>query len=466
MPLNGVRRVTAPLNIRQGGQSTLPARTVSALIERFASSTAASRPTNIIQRERRGEALRLIPQVVGAMRITPDETTPPGRVREEILRVLAGLRGGTHPPASELVDILLDEMIGLGPLETLRRDPEITDILVNRFDEIYVERAGLLSPADVSFADETHLLSLLHRLVGRAGRRVDQASPVADALLPDGSRLNVVLPPLAIGGPVMSLRRHATRNLSMAELVDAGSVPPRLAALLLFAVRARWNVLVTGGAGAGKTTLLNAISAFVTSSERIITIEDVAELQLRHNHVVRLQSRPASLEGGGEVTLRDLMRQTLRMRGDRVIVGEVRGPEAWDMLTAMNTGADGSLGTLHANGPTDAMLRLEGLVTLANPSLGIAAIRANISAALDLVVHVARFVDGTRRVTDIAEIVGSGTDGVGLRPLYAHASRRHDGSEGSMDYYAAPDERMLATADAAGLADVIAAFAGGPVPSV
>ena len=444
---------------------------ITRFLARFVSEAAGADPSaSRAAANLRTRVVAMMPDVVRDMRITPGPDTDAAAVRAEIVRALIGRPAkGVQPvaPDADLVEALLDEMVGLGPLEALRRDPDVTDILVNRYDDVHVERNGRLEAAPVAFVSENHFLSLVHRLVGRAGRRVDQASPIADALLPDGSRLNIVLPPLSVNGPTMSLRRHATRNLSMPQLVSAGSLSFGVSALLVLAVKARWNILITGGAGAGKTTLLNAMSAYVEPGERVITVEDVAELQLRQRHVVRLQTRPASLEGGGEVTLRDLVRQTLRMRSDRVIVGEVRGPEAWDMLTAMNTGAQGSLGTLHANRPLDAMLRLEGLVALANPTLGLSAIRSNIASALDLVVHVARFTDGVRRITDIDEVGVAGDDGIGLRPLYRYRGGRlgaaATGTE-TGDYFP-PSPGIIAAAEGLQLQELLTAFTSAGTPS-
>ncbi len=419
---------------------------------------AASLPSHQI----RLTALSLLPAVARAMPNTPGPDTAPALIRsdaERALKTVLAANKSITAPYAELLAVLLDEMLGLGPLEVLRRDPAVTDILVNKFDEVYVERNGRLEPAEVAFINDDHFMALVHRLIGRAGRRVDQASPIADALLPDGSRLNVILPPLSVNGPSLSLRRHATNNLSLPQLVSAGSVPQRAAALLILAIRGRLNILLTGGAGAGKTTLLNAMSAYIAPGERIVTVEDVAELQMRQRHVVRLQTRPANLEGTGEITLRDLVRQTLRMRSDRVIVGEVRGPEAWDMLTAMNTGAQGSLGTLHANQPVDAILRLEGLVALANPSLGLRAIRSNLASALDLVVHVARFADGVRRITDIDEVGAVDDEGVTLRPIYRYRGGRAGASSaGDQDEFFDLSDRLRRAASTLGLDDLLAAF--------
>eukprot|EP01037_Dinobryon_pediforme_P010841 gene10841-10921_t len=404
----------------------------------------------------RTTALRLLPDVAGLIPAAPAADATPDSMRPVIQAALRRVLAG-HPKLradeAALGELLVEEMIGLGPLEKLRNDPEVTDILVNRWDRIFVERAGKLTDSGVSFVDPQHLLTLVHRIVARAGRRVDQASPMVDSRLPDGSRINVILPPLALEGPALSLRRHATRNFDMQQLVAEGSVPERVAVLLAIAVRARLNIIISGGAGAGKTTLLNAMSAFIRANERVVTIEDTAELQLRQPHVVRLESRPASLEGAGAVTLRDLVRQTLRMRPDRVIVGEVRGPEAWDMITAMNTGAQGSLSTLHSNRPRDALLRLEGLISLAHPALGSFAIRNQIASAINLVIQVERLPNGARRVTEVAELTGAEDGELQVAPLYRHQviGVAPDGTLTTQETYGAPSPDLAMIARQYGL---------------
>ena len=408
----------------------------------------------------RGTALRLLPDVAALINRIPSPDMPRETLRPIVASALARvlLRHPQLKPETEtLLDLLIEEMVGLGPLEALRADPAVTDILVNRWDRIYVERDGQLARSSACFVDAQHLLSLVHRIVARAGRRVDQSSPTVDSRLPDGSRINVVLPPLALDGPVLSLRRHATRNFGMQELVAAGSVPDRVAVLLAIAVRARLNIIVSGGAGAGKTTLLNAMSAFIRATERVVTIEDTAELILRQPHVVRLESRPTNLDGTGAVTLRDLVRQTLRMRPDRVIVGEVRGPEAWDMITAMNTGAQGSLSTLHANRPRDALLRLEGLISLAHPALGSIAIRHQIASAVNLLVQVERLPTGGRRVSEVAEVIGMEDGELVVSPLYAFKIRgvSPDGTLAIEESYSPPSDALSMIARQYGLEPIL-----------
>jgi pilus assembly protein CpaF len=318
----------------------------------------------------------------------------------------------------QLVDEILNEVHGLGPIEPLMRDPEVSDILVNTSKQVYIERQGKLEPTPVIFRDNQHLLQIIDRIVSRVGRRVDESSPMVDARLPDGSRVNAIIPPLALDGPIMSIRRFGRTPLTIDDLVRNNSVSPEMVSLLRAMVRARLNLLVSGGTGSGKTTLLNCLSAFVPESERIVTIEDSAELQLQQPHVVRLETRPMNVEGRGEVTQRDLLRNSLRMRPDRIIVGEVRGAESLDMLQAMNTGHDGSISTVHANSARDSLNRLEMMMQMAGFELPIRAMRQQISLALDVIVATARMNDGTRKVTSITEVVGMEGDTVMLQDLF------------------------------------------------
>ena len=311
-----------------------------------------------------------------------------------------------------------DEVMGLGPLEPLLADPSVSDILVNSADQVYVERRGRLELTDVSFNDDTHLLNIIDRIVSGVGRRIDESSPMVDARLADGSRVNAIIPPLALDGPSLSIRRFAVELLGAEDLVNTGSLTPQIAQILEAVVKARLNVLISGGTGAGKTTLLNIVSGYIPSSERIVTIEDSAELQLQQPHAVRLETRPANIEGRGEVTARDLVRNSLRMRPDRIIVGEVRGGEALDMLQAMNTGHDGSLTTVHANTPRDALARIENMVSMAGVNFPINALRTQIAAAIDIVVQVERQEDGTRRVVSLQEINGMEGDVITMSELY------------------------------------------------
>lgn len=325
------------------------------------------------------------------------------------------LNGGER---DALVGQVLDEIFGLGPLEPLMEDPEITDILVNSYDQVYVEKQGTLHLTDVRFQDERHLLQVIDRIVSAVGRRIDDSSPMVDARLPDNSRVNAVIPPLAIDGPHMSIRRFRKDKLTGEGLVESGALTETMLELLSSVVRARLNILISGGTGAGKTTLLNILSGKIPENERIITIEDVAELQLQQPHRVRLETRPANLEGRGEVTQRMLVANALRMRPDRIIVGEVRGPEAVDMLQAMNTGHDGSLTTLHANSPRDALMRLETLVAMSGLSLPPKAVRHQIASALDVVIQLSRLSDGSRKVMAISEVVGMEGDVITMQELF------------------------------------------------
>jgi pilus assembly protein CpaF len=305
-----------------------------------------------------------------------------------------------------LITDVFHELFGLGPLETLLADPTVSDILVNRFDQIYVEREGRLEPSPLVFKDAPHLLRIIERIVSSVGRRVDESSPMVDARLADGSRVNAIIPPLALDGPVLSIRRFRTDRLGARDLVDRQSLTQPMLEFLRGAVASRLNILISGGTGAGKTTFLNVLSGFISDRERIVTIEDAAELMLRQRHVVRLETRPSNIEGKGAVQQRQLVINALRMRPDRIVVGEVRGEEALDMLQAMNTGHDGSLTTIHANSPRDALYRLDTMVAMANLNIPEKAIRQQVASALHVVVQLTRLSDGRRRVTAISEITG------------------------------------------------------------
>ena len=317
-----------------------------------------------------------------------------------------------------LIVEVLDELFGLGPLEALLADRSISDILVNRFDQVYIEREGRLEETDVVFRDDRHLLQIIERIVSAVGRRIDESSPMVDARLADGSRVNAIIPPLALNGPALSIRRFRTDRLGAGDLVDRDSLTAPMLEFLKIAVGCRLNLLVSGGTGAGKTTLLNVLSGFIGSSERVVTIEDSAELMLRQKHVVRLETRPANIEGKGHVRQRELVVNALRMRPDRIIVGEVRGEEALDMLQAMNTGHDGSLTTIHANSPRDALYRLDTMVAMANLNIPDRAIRQQVASAIELVVQIARVSDGTRKVTAISEITGMERDVITLQDIF------------------------------------------------
>ena len=331
--------------------------------------------------------------------------------RREINALVERLLQQENPPLNQeerqrLVKDLEHETFGLGPLEPLLRDPTINDILVNRWDEVYVERAGRLERTEVVFRDNVHLLQVIERIVNRVGRRIDESSPMVDARLPDGSRINAIIPPVAVDGPSLSIRRFKQTPLTMTDLVRFGSLNQLTASLLEAAVKAKSNILISGGSGSGKTTLLNALVHYIGESERLVSIEDTIELRLEGLHAVRLETRPANVERRGEITQRDLVRNALRMRPDRILVGEVRGDEAYDMLQAMNTGHKGSLATIHSNSPRDALARLETMILMAGLNLTSETMRRQISSAIDLVVQVERFPDGVRRLVSVSEVAG------------------------------------------------------------
>ena len=322
-----------------------------------------------------------------------------------------------HEREGIVIDVL-NELFGLGPLEALLADPEISDILVNRFDRIYIEKNGLLESVDTGFKDDRHLMRIIERIVSTVGRRIDESSPMVDARLLDGSRVNAIIPPLALDGPVLSIRRFRTDKLGVSDLIKGRSITEPMVLFLKAAVACRLNIIISGGTGAGKTTLLNVLSSFISDKERIVTIEDAAELTLRQHHVVRLETRPPNIEGKGAVKQRQLVINALRMRPDRIVVGEVRGEEAVDMLQAMNTGHDGSLTTVHANTPRDALYRLDTMVAMANLNLPDRAIRHQVASAINLIVQIARMSDGTRRVTQITEITGMQDDVIAMQDIF------------------------------------------------
>jgi pilus assembly protein CpaF len=351
------------------------------------------------------------------------DTIPAELLRAQVREVIESLLLTEAEIAFELnrerlTEEILNETFGLGPLEPLLHDPTVSDILVNTFDKVYVERFGKLEITSTRFKDDLHLLNIIERIVSKVGRRVDESSPMVDARLPDGSRVNAIIPPLAIDGPILSIRKFGLRSLGMDDLLRLHSLTPGIAGLLAAAVKARLNILISGGTGSGKTTLLNILSSYIPSCERIITVEDAAELQLQQMHIVRLETRSANIEGKGAVTQRDLVRNALRMRPDRIIVGEVRGPEALDMLQAMNTGHDGSLATLHANTPRDALRRLETMVLMAGSNFADRAMREQISSAINIIVQISRLSDGSRKVMKVSEIVGMEGDTVSLQDIF------------------------------------------------
>ena len=350
--------------------------------------------------------------------------TPSHAAREEVLLVIRNTVNSEAVPLSfaereRLSREILDEIFGLGPLEQLLKDPTISDILVNRYNKVYVERAGKLEVTGLSFKDDQHLMQIIDRIVSRVGRRVDESSPMVDARLADGSRVNAIIPPLALDGPVLSIRRFGRDPITARHMVDNHTLTDAMLEVLASMVKGRINMLISGGTGAGKTTLLNVLSGFIPDYERVVTIEDAAELQLKQEHVVRLETRPPNIEGKGAVRQRQLLINSLRMRPDRIIVGEVRGEEAFDMLQAMNTGHEGSLTTVHANSPRDAMARLESMFSMANLNIPERAIRQQIASAIHVVVQIARLTDGSRKIISISEITGMEGDSIWMQDIFA-----------------------------------------------
>ncbi|WP_241825729.1 CpaF family protein [Micromonospora sp. CB01531] len=346
------------------------------------------------------------------------------RVRETLQAVLSREETAlTGADRGRITAEICDDILGHGPIEPLLRDPDINEIMVNGPDRIYVERSGRILPVDAAFLDEEHLRRIIDKIVARVGRRVDESSPMVDARLPDGSRVNAVLPPVALDGAKLTIRKFAADPYGIEDLIGFGTLSRPVANLLAACVRGRLDILISGGTGTGKTTTLNVLSQFLPPDERIITIEDAAELHLHQQHVLRLEARPPNIEGRGEVTIRDLVRNALRMRPDRIVVGEVRDGAALDMLQAMNTGHDGSLTTVHANSPRDSLSRLETMVLMAGMDLPIRAVREQISSAVDLIVHQSRLRDGTRRITHITEVVGMEGDVISLQDIFLYDHR-------------------------------------------
>ncbi|HKV35789.1 MAG TPA: CpaF family protein [Pyrinomonadaceae bacterium] len=366
---------------------------------------------------------RLHRSIITRLDLTKLNALAPDRVRSEVSRLVEELLIAENTALSiierdRLVSEVHNELFGLGPLEPLLADSTISDILVNTYSNIYIERRGKLERTAISFKDDEHLMRVIERIVSTVGRRIDEAQPMVDARLTDGSRVNAIIPPLSIDGPVLSIRRFGSDPLKMPQLIENGALTREIAMLFEMCVKARLNIIISGGTGAGKTTLLNALSAYIPGDERIVTIEDSAELQLQQPHVVRLETRPPNIEGKGEVTQRDLVRNALRMRPDRIVVGEVRGGEAIDMLQAMNTGHDGSLTTIHANTARDSLARLETMIQMTGMRLSDRAMRQQIASAVHLVIQVARLTDGTRRIMSISEITGMEGDTMAMQEIF------------------------------------------------
>jgi len=350
--------------------------------------------------------------------VTMDPAALRERVIVDIRRHLAAETTLSRDDRERLSKEIADDILGYGPLERLLSDDSISEIMVNGSSEIWIERQGRLYETTVRFNDDSHLRRIINKMVAQVGRRVDESSPMVDARLPDGSRVNVIIPPLSLSGPLVTIRKFSKKRLTLDDMVNLATISQDAVEFLTMCVRAELNILISGGTGTGKTTLLNALSAAVPESERIVTIEDAAELQLHQDHVLRLESRPKNIEGEGEIPIRELLRNSLRMRPDRIIVGEVRGAEALDMLQAMNTGHDGSMSTVHANSPRDALHRIETMVLMAGIDLPIRAIRQQVSSALELIVHLDRFEDGTRRVSNITEVQRMESDVITLQSLF------------------------------------------------
>ncbi|HKX00509.1 MAG TPA: CpaF family protein [Bryobacteraceae bacterium] len=388
----------------------------------------AGRNKNVLRPEYQELKFTLHRKLLDKINLEALATIDDQRVRSEVRQAVISLLDGEQTLLSSLErqqisEEVLDEVFGLGPLEPLLEDPTISDILVNGHKQVYVERRGLLELTNVCFRDDSHLLRIIDKIVSQVGRRVDESNPMVDARLSDGSRVNAIVPPLAVDGPLLSIRRFGTDKLMPQDLVEKQALTAGMMELLEGAVKAKLNLVISGGTGAGKTTLLNALSAFISPKDRIVTIEDAAELQLKQPHVVRLETRPPNIEGQGAVRQRQLLINSLRMRPDRIVVGEVRGEEALDMLQAMNTGHEGSLTTVHANSPRDAVSRLEVMVSLANANMQLVSIRQQIASAIHVLVQAARLSDGSRRVVSITEITGLEGDMVTLQDIFVFEKR-------------------------------------------
>jgi len=431
------RPASAPSGARQAGpaQGEVVPRTAADSERLLSVEPAPVRTVGMTPRDQTIEEAkrRIRPHVLDRIDVTAASKLDQDQLERELSGVVAEIRGelqiqlnkGEH---DKLVAQLVDDMVGLGPLEPLLEDEKVTDIMVNGANQVYVERGGKLELTDVRFQNDAHVMNIATRIVSRIGRRVDESSPICDARLADGSRVNVIIPPLAIDGPSISIRKFSRQRITLDTMSSQGNLSADMAKLLKIGSRSRLNILISGGTGSGKTTLLNALSQLIDHGERIVTIEDAAELQLQQPHVVRLETRPANLEGQGEVAMRDLVKNALRMRPDRIILGEVRGPEAVDMLQAMNTGHEGSMCTLHANRPRDALTRLENMIGMAGINLPAKAVRTQIASALDLIVQVSRMRDGKRRITHVVEVVGMEGDVITTQELYAFNFRGEDAS--------------------------------------
>ena len=399
-------------------------------IEPVTESPVAAAPTLVPVVEVSEASRHMIERKVAIHRILLDklnlaalDKAPRAQVRSEISAIVGEWLQAENEILNRsereaLVDDVLDELLGLGPLEPLLQDDSITDILVNGPKTVFVERHGLLERTTTEFQDDRHLMRIIQKIVSAVGRRIDESSPFVDARLPDGSRVNAIVAPLAVDGSLLSIRKFSRRRIGIDRLIELNSLPPQMAQVMKAIVASRKNVLISGGTGSGKTTLLNAMSSFIGNRERIVTIEDSAELQLQQEHVARLETRPANIEGKGEVTQRDLVKNALRMRPDRIIVGEVRAGEAFDMLQAMNTGHDGSMTTVHANTARDALSRIEQMIGMSGVDMPLRSARAQIASAINVVVQIARLADGTRKLVSLSEVVGMEGDTITMQEIY------------------------------------------------
>lgn len=431
-------RETIPTYAQTQPQETPPAE--------LEASAFAGRYTNVSKTDILNEMkLAIHRRIVDEM--TPDEQTLLARgeeARDQIKNVIStytvremaeSRQTFTRMERTKLIDDICDELLGLGPLEPLLKDDNITEIMINGPKDIFVEQKGKLLLTDTHFHDDAHLMSIIERILTPLGRRVDESSPLVDARLQDGSRVNIIIPPLSLIGPTVTIRKFSKKALSVKDLISFGTLSPSMARFLEACVKARLNILVSGGTGSGKTTTLNVLSSFIPHTDRIVTIEDAAELRLQQRHVVTLEARPANLEGKGAITIRDLVKNALRMRPDRIIVGEVRAGEALDMLQAMNTGHDGSLTTAHANTPRDVLSRLETMVLMAGMDLPVRAVRTQVSSAIDLILQQSRIRDGTRKITHITEVQGMEGDTIILQDLYKYVQDYIDGNGKSIGHY-------------------------------
>jgi pilus assembly protein CpaF len=417
--------VLEPRNAPSTAESPAAGASQSAVAVPAPGPAKALPPTQQVERQNYLQQMkvRIHQQLVTRLDMQNLRTLPPATVREEVralVRELCYSEKGliSSGDQEKLMDDVMDETFGLGPLETLLKDPAISDILVNRYNRIYVEKNGRLEFSDVHFRDNQHLRQIIDRIVGLVGRRIDETSPMVDARLTDGSRVNAIIPPLALDGPAMSIRRFGSKPMQLEDLIRHGAFPSAVMDFLAAAVQSRCNILISGGTGSGKTTLLNCLSRYIPTEERVVTIEDAAELQLQQPHVVRLETRPANIEGKGEVNQRDLVKNCLRMRPDRIIIGEVRSGEALDMLQAMNTGHDGSMTTVHANNTRDALARLEVMIAMAGYDIPMRALRQQITSALQIVIQARRLPGGRRKVTSVSELSGMEGENIQMHDLF------------------------------------------------